>query len=90
MAISRKITKPTKSKKPSVEELIMKGGSSGLQSEGLEQEQDEEEVKRVQLRIPVAKLDEIDQSVKKRPGKLSRHTWIMEAIEEKLQREEDE
>lgn len=64
----------------------MKGGSSGA----LEEEGEgviSEDLKRVQLRVPVSKLRQIDKMVKKRPGKLSRHTWIMEAIEEKLQRE---
>lgn len=40
----------------------------------------------VQLRIDPQTLQEIDRNVKSRPGKLSRHTWIMEAIAEKLTR----
>lgn len=40
----------------------------------------------VQLRIDPQILQEIDRNVKSRPGKLSRHTWIMEAIAEKLTR----
>ena len=40
----------------------------------------------VQLRIDAPTLQEIDRNVKTRPGKLSRHTWIMEAIAEKLAR----
>lgn len=86
MALSRKLSKQDDSKKPSVEALIMKGGSSGaLEEEG--EELISEELKRVQLRVPVSKLRQIDRMVRKRPGKLSRHTWIMEAIEEKLERE---
>ncbi|MCB9352531.1 MAG: hypothetical protein H6573_34365 [Lewinellaceae bacterium] len=86
MALSRKLSKQDDSKTPSVEALIMKGGSSGaLEEEG--EEVISEDLKRVQLRVPMSKLRQIDRMVKKRPGKLSRHTWIMEAIEEKLQRE---
>ncbi len=84
MALSRKIPTPT-NKQPSVEELIMKGGSSGAEEAPSSAEDDD--LKRVQLRVPPPKLDQIDKMVRRRPGKLSRHTWIMEAIEEKLERD---
>lgn len=83
MALSRKLSKQTDT--ISVEDLILKGGSSGVDTE--EGEESSEDLKRVQLRIPMDKLSQIDQAVGKRPGKLSRHTWIMEAIEEKLARD---
>lgn len=88
MALSRKLSKTESESKPSVEDLIMKGGSSG---DAAEEEilSDEEDLKRVQLRVPPSKLNQIDKMVKKRPGKLSRHTWIMEAIEEKLLNEKE-
>jgi hypothetical protein len=87
MALSKKIQNSAL-KQPSVEELIMKGGSSGILEEGKTVEE-EEDVRRVQLRVPDAKLEQIDKMVRRRPGKLSRHTWIMEAIEEKLQRDNE-
>lgn len=84
MAISRKLTKADE-KALSVNQLIMKGGTSGEDPEAYQEEGD---IKRVQLRIPVSKLDQMDKARRKRPGKLSRHTWVMEAIEEKLMRDE--
>lgn len=86
MALSRKLSKQEKETNPSVEDLIMKGGSSGTSDEKIGE--DTEDLKRVQLRVPSTKLEQIDKMVRKRPGKLSRHTWIMEAIEEKLTKEE--
>ncbi|NET38816.1 MAG: hypothetical protein F6K19_43685 [Cyanothece sp. SIO1E1] len=60
----------------------MKGGSSGSQEAAAQSTP----IKRVQLRVSTAVLDQIDSLVKKRAGNVSRHTWIMEAIEEKLER----
>lgn len=84
MAISRKISKP-KVEETQIEELIFKGGSSG-QTE-TQQEPEEDIIKKVQLRISTNKIDKIDSLVNSRAGKVSRHTWIMEAIEEKLEKE---
>jgi hypothetical protein len=85
MALSRKLTKE-KTAPPSVEELIMKGGSSGAgQQES--SVQDDDKIRMVQLRMPIGDVNLIDKARKKRPGKVSRHTWIIEAIEEKLARE---
>jgi len=91
MAVTRRPKKETQKKQASVEDLIMRGESSTTtRVVKNEKESKEDEIKRVQMRIPLSKLDEIDNSTKSRPGKLSRHTWIMEAIEEKLKRENEE
>ncbi len=45
------------------------------------------EVIRVQLRLDRDKLEEIDNAVNNRKVKISRHLWLLEAIEEKLERE---
>lgn len=83
MALSRKISKP-EIQEDKIEELILKGGSSGKEN-NLQEKADV--VRKVQLRISTSKLNEIDQLLKKRVGNVSRHTWIMEAIEEKLGKE---
>lgn len=70
-----------------IAKLINKGGTSGDDAPAKVDTLEDETVKRVQLRVANSKLAEIDKVRKKRPGKLSRHTWIMEAIEEKLQRD---
>lgn len=85
MAVTRRPKKEEQKKQATVEDLIMRGESSGTPVN--EEKNQKDAVKRVQMRIPIIKLDEIDKSAKSRPGKLSRHTWIMEAIEEKLKKE---
>jgi hypothetical protein len=95
MALNRKPKSKEQSKKneqiPVPEEvianLINKGGTSGDDTSAKVDTLEDETIKRVQLRVANSKLTEIDKVRKKRPGKLSRHTWIMEAIEEKLQRD---
>jgi hypothetical protein len=39
------------------------------------------------LRIPADIMERLDLALKARPVKLPRHTWILEAIHEKLSRE---
>ncbi len=87
MALSRKPKKEkvSKIKEDKVTELILKGGSSP--DKVVTKQEKDDDIKFVQLRIPVDQLREIDILVKKRPGKLSRHTWIMEAIFEKIKRD---
>ena len=40
----------------------------------------------VSLRIPEAMLKEIDRAVKRRPYRMPRHMWLLEALHEKLSR----
>lgn len=92
MALSRKpkTIKNNKVQEDKITELIMKGGSVPTDiSHDISQKEEysEEVIKFVQLRIPEKQVRVIDKLVKKRPGKLSRHTWIMEAIAEKIKRD---
>lgn len=82
MALSKKLKKDEST--VSLEALILKGGTSG--TDKIESENADKVIK-VQLRVPLVKLKQIDEIVAKRPGNLARHTWIMEAIEEKLKRD---
>jgi len=43
---------------------------------------------RINLRLPGETFDAIDASRSARPGAISRNTWITEAIEEKLARDQ--
>ena len=79
MAITRK---PKTGAPLNVDELISKGGSIPRLVAELEQRQ-----AYVQLRLSRNVLEQIDRSVKARPVKTPRHTWLLEAIHEKLQRE---
>ena len=85
MALSRKLNKaPTvKTDEEQLAALIMKGGSSGTN----EEKETKESIKRVQMRIPIEMLAQIDALTKKRPGFYSRHNWIIEAIENQLKAE---
>lgn len=38
----------------------------------------------VSLRIPIGMLNEIDEALKRRPYRIPRHLWLLEAIHEKL------
>jgi len=40
----------------------------------------------VSLRIPASMLKEIDKAVRARPYKIPRHSWLLEAVHEKLAR----
>jgi predicted DNA-binding protein len=39
------------------------------------------------IRVPLSALEKIDELRKKRVGNVSRNTWILEAIEDKIERE---
>lgn len=63
--------------------LIKKGGRSARSVE------DEEQIpeKRISLRIPEDVAERIKQAAKSRPIKTPSHTWIVEAVLEKLKKE---
>lgn len=79
MVVRRKpTTKPT-----SVDDFIHDAASSS-------QNQQEEEIKSLKLRIPADLLQQIDDSVKSRRPSPSRHQWILEALYQKLDSEKAE
>lgn len=82
MAVSRKPAAAA-----NVEAFIREGGSvtQGSQANG-----DETDVKGLKLRLPGELLAEVDAAVKRRRPAPSRHQWILEAIYEKLEREQEE
>lgn len=76
-----------KPKKIDVEALINKGGSIA-KDKNLSVCQDIKE-KSVVLRIPSSMIDSIDKMLKTRLLRMPRHTWILEAIAEKIERENE-
>jgi hypothetical protein len=84
MAISRKPkqSSSTATKQVDVDALIKKGGSvagkNGVQ---------EKDTLPVILRVPEDILARVDASVQSRRIKTPRHTWLLEAVLEKLERE---
>lgn len=81
MAITRKPARLSPSAPVDVDDLINRGGSTP------QREEQGGEVVPVILRLPAPMLRSIDQAVKSRPVRIPRHTWLLEAIHEKLSRE---
>ena len=82
MAISRK-PKPQEKASVDVEALINKGGSVA----GGDNDTGEKSSVPVILRVPQTLLTRIDEAVAARPIRTPRHTWMLEAVLEKLERE---
>ena len=87
MAISRK-PKPSSAETPhvDVDALINKGGSvSGDRPKSGASR--EKAASPVILRVPNNLLEQIDRVLEARPIKTPRHTWLLEAILEKLEKD---
>jgi hypothetical protein len=65
-----------------VDELINRGGSPGGKADTAEA------TTPVVLRIPTAMLNQIDALVKAQPIKTPRHRWMLEALYEKIARQD--
>jgi len=84
MAIS---SKPKSKQTPSdisVDALINKGGSVANDDKELSSKKEQQ----ILIRVPSDALEQIDRLVAKRRIKTARVTWLLEAIFEKLDREE--
>jgi hypothetical protein len=83
MAISRKPKVSEKQvKEQNINALINKGGSAAEESDGRRSGD-----KPILIRIPAEALEKIDKIVSAKKIKTPRHTWLLEAIFEKLQRD---
>ncbi len=98
MALTKK---PTQTKLTEAEtELLIKGGALEPERTSTatptpkggrkkhEPNPEDENILFIQLRLEAELVGNIDKQLKKRIGKVSRHTWFLEAIAEKLQREQ--
>jgi hypothetical protein len=83
MAITRR-PKLAPSSAVDVEALINKGGSV---AQPLNEERSASKQAQVKLRLPTELLAQVDQALKGRRITIPRHTWLIEAIVEKLERE---
>lgn len=88
MVIARKPKKTDYQSQVDVDELINKGGSVAKLAESHSPDEVVTE-KKVALRVPSTMLELIDNTVKKRAIRIPRHTWILEAIAQKLERENE-
>jgi hypothetical protein len=84
MAITKKPKPRATSKNVDVDALIRKGGS--VASEG-ETTDGKAKVSSVVLRLPADVAQRVNLAVKARQIKTPRHTWLLEAVMEKLERE---
>lgn len=74
---------PTQTLDKKAEEFISQGGSTAAKSV-----QNSKTEAIVNLRIPTDVLNQIDEAVKQRRLPTPRHRWLLEAIFEKLDREQ--
>lgn len=83
----KKRKKVQESNEKEIEKFINHGGSSFGEIKTFTEN---DPIKNVQLRIYQSMIDEIDELLEKRPPrqKTSRHQWIIDAIEEKKEREQ--
>ncbi len=77
MAISRKPKKEAEVSEAAIKAIIEKGGS-------VAQDNQDTKKKNLQLRLDTDLINQIDQARKQKSVPPSRHTWILEAIHEKL------
>ena len=82
MAIARKPHRPAEAAMD-VDALINRGGSPT----GSPAAAAPSKTTSMLLRIPADIMERLDTALKSRPVRLPRHTWILEAIHEKLTRE---
>lgn len=91
MAISRK---PTRAISPGggvdVEALINKGGSAPSREIEHPDAPHSAATAPIVLRLPTPLLAQVDSIIKARPIRIPRHTWLVEAVYEKIQRENEQ
>ena len=86
MAIARKPNPANRPDEATVQQLISKGGSVAAAAKP---ERGEAELSPVLLRLPPDMLAKIDAAVRRRrPVRISRQSWIIEALQERLTREQ--
>ncbi len=85
MAISKKPTK-IETEEAKITALIGKGGSHATGEAGSKKKPDDPVA--VLIKIPAGMLEKVDSSINSRPVKISRRVWLLEAIHEKLCKEE--
>ena len=86
MSISKKPKAKAETSEAEVQALISKGGSPASSSQG--KKLGKKDIVPVTLRLPSELTRRIEMVLQKRAFKIPRHTWLLEAVIEKLEREE--
>ncbi len=90
MSISKKPkTTSSSQSEAEVQALIEKGGSAARQEKKSNKKQ-QKDIVPISLRLPREFSERIETVLEKRALKIPRHTWLLEAVVEKLEREEKE
>lgn len=84
--VSRPDTDQTRLPEAAIQALIGKGGSVAQAEVG--QQPDQHKPQLVQLRLERPLVERVDAVLAARMIKIPRHTWLLEAVHEKLVREE--
>ena len=87
MSISKKPKAKKDKSESEVQALILKGGSP---ANSAPKNQGQRDIIPVTLRLPSELSNRIEAVLQKKAFKLPRHTWLLEAVIEKLEREEGE
>ena len=92
MSISKKPkTTSSSQSEAEVQALIEKGGSAARQNKkNNSNKKQQKDIVPISLRLPREFSERIETVLEKRALKIPRHTWLLEAIVEKLEREEKE
>lgn len=88
MSISKKPKASSDHSEAKVQALIQKGGSTPRDDN--KDKKQSKEVVPISLRLPREFSERIEAVLDKRSLKIPRHTWLLEAVVEKLEREEEE
>jgi len=83
-AISRKPGAETPADEEAISAFISKGGSV---PHGTTPDAEERAEARINFRLPGDMLAEVDAAIRQRRIRVSRNTWLLEAVQEKLDRE---
>lgn len=75
------LTRKPKAEESKIQEIICKGGKSSAEASPKPKKIT------VQLRLSETMLERIDKAVNRRAVRIPRHTWFLEAIVEKMDRE---
>lgn len=86
VSISKKPTAKKDRSESEVQALIHKGGSPASSAT---KNKDKRDIIPVTLRLPSELSNRIEAILQRRAFKLPRHTWLLEAVIEKLEREEE-
>jgi hypothetical protein len=91
MAITRKpLRSGSEGGAVDVDALINKGGSAPLRDPAAKEANNREGgTVPIVLRLPTELLEQVDSLLRARPVRLPRHTWILEAVYEKMKRESE-